>query len=85
MRHDPDSDATANADAAIAVENNQEWFWMLINYMKMKTLAIWLFHYPTTTYEEFELIWPLLLDQMLAQATAWTAKKLSERVVINSN
>jgi hypothetical protein len=66
-------------------ENREEWFWMVVSYVKMRMLAVWLLHYPNTSYESFELIWPLLFDQMLAQATTWTANKLHDQVKISDN
>lgn len=58
---------------------------MLVCYMKMKTYALWLKHYPETSYESFELIWPTLFDQMLAGATAAAVKALAESVPVNPN
>jgi len=51
---------------------------MLVSYMKMRTLAVWLYHYPNTLSEEFEFIWPALFDQMLAHATRAAMKQLSQ-------
>jgi len=60
-------------------ENRQEWFSMLVAYMKMKTWATWLSYYPSTCYENFDLIWPMLFDQMLAQATEHSLEKLKSQ------
>jgi len=66
-------------------ENRQEWFWMLVSYMKMKTFAVWIAYYPETSFEAFEIIWPILFDQMLAQATAASMKALQEKTPVNVN
>jgi hypothetical protein len=67
------------------VENQQEWFDLLVCYMKMKTYSMWLDHYPDTPYESFELLWPTLFDAMLVPATAAAVKALSEQVTVCSN
>lgn len=66
-------------------ENRQEWFSMLVSYMKMKTLLMWLTYYPETSLESFELIWPRLLDQMLAHATEAACEQLKESKVMSLN
>lgn len=58
--------------------NQQEWFWMLVSYMKMRTLAVWLYNYPLTHYDEFEFVWPILFDHMLSSATRATMKRLKQ-------
>ena len=73
------------AERRIVPENRQEWFSMLIAYMQMKTFSLWLRHYPETTWESFLLIWPTLLDRMLASATATAVAKLAEQFVVNLN
>ena len=65
--------------------NRQDWFWMLVSYMKMKTWAAWLAYYPDTPYESFELLWPTLFDQMLAEATRSAIEKLGKQNLINPN
>jgi hypothetical protein len=61
------------------------WFDMLISYMLVKTFELWLRHYPRTTAEEFNLIWPRLLDSMLQHATREAASKLRQQPHIHSN
>lgn len=65
--------------------SRQEWFDMLVCYVKMKTYSLWLDNYPDTPYENFELLWPTLFDSMLAVATAAAVKALAESVSINLN
>ena len=62
-------------------ESDQEWFWMLVSYMKVRTLAVWLYHHPETRYEDFELVWPTLFDRMLSQATRTTLQSLAQLTV----
>jgi hypothetical protein len=62
-----------------------EWFWMMVSYMKMRTLAVWLYYYPCTTLENFDLMWPLIFDRMLSQATARTVAELRSQVRIINN
>lgn len=50
-------------------ESRREWFSMLVSYIKLRTYALWMHYYPETSEEEFELIWPVLFDRMLDQAT----------------
>jgi hypothetical protein len=68
------------ADApAIVSENRQDWFWMLVCYMKMKTWSHWLRYYPDTSYESFDLLWPLLFDHMLTHATTAAVAALAAK------
>jgi len=69
----------------VVAENRQEWFCLLVAYMKMKTLVMWLQCHPETSYESFERIWPALLDQMLASATEAACRQLKESHFINNN
>lgn len=73
------------SDQTGVAENRQEWFYLLLVYLKMKTWAMWLRYYPETQYETFELLWPRLLDQMLAQATSTAVKALAEQITIGKN
>jgi hypothetical protein len=66
-------------------ENRKVWFWMLVSYLKIRTLELWLKHHPQATYESFDLIWPSLFDVMLRQATKESAQKLREQVIANWN
>lgn len=65
------------AESATA-ESREEWFWGLVSYMKFRTLAVWLYYYPETRFEDFEFIWPMLFDQMLSHATRATMKSLAQ-------
>ena len=69
----------------IIEETSTIWFWMLVSYLKVKTLELWLRYYPETSYQNFELVWPRLFDQMLSQSTSETARKLRERVGHSDN
>ena len=66
-------------------ENRAAWFWMVMSYMKFKTLELWLRCFPDISYESFEAIWPTLLDRMLRNATRETARKLREKIEQSSN
>jgi hypothetical protein len=72
------------AESAVAA-TRQEWFWMLVSYMKMRTLAVWLCHYPNSCCEEFDLIWPTLFEQMLAHATSYAIERLAQLNAVNRN
>lgn len=61
------------------------WFWMLISYMKFKTLEAWLNTYPETTYESFEYIWPRLLDRLFGNATREAIRILCGTVILSLN
>jgi hypothetical protein len=69
----------------VTESSRQEWFCMLVCYMKMKTYALWLSYYPETSYDHFELIWPTLFDSMLSQATATAVNALAQSVLVNLN
>jgi hypothetical protein len=66
-------------------ENQTRWFWMLINFMKFKSLILWLRFYPETSCTAFESIWPGLLDQMLENSTRETIKQLRNKIEENRN
>jgi hypothetical protein len=66
------------AERAVAA-SRQEWFSMLVSYMKMRTLAVWLHYYPETRYESFDMIWPALFDRMLSEATRSTITILARQ------
>lgn len=67
------------------VETGAEWFSMIIAYLQMKSFALWLQMHPQSTYEQFESVWPALLDQMLARATAAAINELQKLVQITFN
>lgn len=66
-------------------ESREEMLSMVFCFLKMKAWAMWLKAYPETKYQDFELIWPALFDQMLAAATAQAVEKLAEQVKIEVN
>jgi hypothetical protein len=55
--------------AAPCVEANAEWFSMIINYLKMRSMAVWFQLHPESSYEQFEYAWPFMLDEMMRNAT----------------
>lgn len=60
----------------------QERFALFFAYLK---LSAWLRFYPEMSLDNFELIWPTLLDSMLGTQTAETIAALAEQVVLNMN
>jgi hypothetical protein len=59
-----------------SVESGAEWFFMIMSYLKVKSLALWLQLHPQSTYEQFENAWPFLLDQMMWNATRVAIEQL---------
>lgn len=74
-----------NAGREKTVDSPVEWFWMLVNYMKIKTLELWFRLYPQSSLESFELLWPRFFENMLSHATNATSQKLHAMVIINDN
>jgi hypothetical protein len=70
---------------ATRVETEAEWFSMIIGYLQLKSFAFWLEINPESTFEQFETVWPALLDQMLARATAATVDELQKLIQITFN
>jgi hypothetical protein len=62
---------------APSVESRAEWFFMIMGYLKVKSLALWLQLHPESSYEQFESVWPFLLDQMMSNATRVAIEQLS--------
>lgn len=62
------------SEQSVAARN--EWFSMIISYLKVKTLVLWLQLHPESSYEQFENAWPFLLDHMMYKATSATVEQL---------
>ncbi|OLE52679.1 MAG: hypothetical protein AUG51_17050 [Acidobacteria bacterium 13_1_20CM_3_53_8] len=64
----------------VELRESVEWLFTLLNYLKVKTLVAWLHHFPGSSYEDFEQVWPTFLIQMFNRATCYTMKKLHETI-----
>ncbi|HEY6232816.1 MAG TPA: hypothetical protein VIW64_16245 [Pyrinomonadaceae bacterium] len=70
----------------IETENKQDWFWLIIGYLKFRTFVLCLDSNPETSPDAFDkFIWPTLLDQMLASTTAAAVEALATQIVLNMN
>lgn len=67
------------------VDARSEWFVMIMSYLKVKALAFWFQCHPESTYEQFESVWPALLDQMLLHATNAAIEELKTRCQTSLN
>ena len=67
------------------VDAGAEWFQMIINYLKVSSLAIWDRANPESTYEQFDAAWPALLDQMMRSATRAAIEELQKLCQITFN
>ncbi len=67
------------------VETGAEWFSMIIAYLQLKSFVFWLQMHPQSNYEQFASVWPALLDQMLARATAAAIDELQKLCQITFN
>ena len=62
-----------------------EWFQIVMSYLEVKSLVLWLQLHPESTYEQFEIAWPFLLDQMMVSATGAAIKHLQTTVQTTDN
>jgi hypothetical protein len=67
------------------VEAGAEWFSMIISYLQLKTFIVWHDMDPQSTFEQFESVWPALLDQMMALATAAAVDELQKLCQVTFN
>jgi hypothetical protein len=60
------------------VETGAEWFSMIIGYLQLKSFVLWREMNPDSTFEQFEMVWPVMLDQMMVLATAAAIDELQK-------
>jgi hypothetical protein len=70
---------------APGVESGAAWFSMIVNYLQLKSMAVWFNLHPESSYEQFESVWPCLLDQMMMNATRCCIEQLHSLVHISVN
>lgn len=61
---------------APCVESGAEWFSMIVNYLKLRSMAVWFQLHPESTYDEFDHAWPFMLDELMRNATRVTIDAL---------
>lgn len=68
------------------VENRQEWFCLIIAYLKMRAYILCLDFNPQTSPETFDqFIWPSLLDQMFTRATVCAFETVAAQIILSIN
>jgi hypothetical protein len=68
-----------------AIEPRTEWFVMIVNYLKLKSMAVWFQLHPESSYEQFDAAWPFMLDQMMSNATRCCVEMLQSIVESSLN
>jgi hypothetical protein len=67
------------------VRDRMVWFCVLLAFLKLKAMSLWQATYPNGSNEDFELVWPTLLDEMLASANRAAVDILAEKCPLNMN
>lgn len=73
------------ASSERSYQEQRAWFEMIVGYLKARMFITWMRYHPRSSYEEFDLQWPSLFDQMCATATKESMKRLRESVTPGNN